>query len=154
VTAGQDQRPKEAPPTTPRQVHAGGGCNEKNASPLSLMAVILLVTPSGRPRTDAVRPALQATPAAQGCEADPAGDYTQTISGLVEGDTLELRVSARFGGAGRVAEVAWQGIHQHMGPWPPDRLCVGHGRVWRVLEPDRTGVGKRRPGGSLRPPGY
>jgi len=79
----------------------------KTLLPLSLMAVILLVTPSGRPRTDAVRPALQATPAAQGCEADPAGDYTQTISGLVEGDTLELRVSARFGGA--VESLRWRG---------------------------------------------
>lgn len=46
-------------------------------------------------------------PDSQSCDTDPPDDYVQTIQGIVDGDPLELSVSARFGGA--VESVTWRG---------------------------------------------
>jgi len=79
----------------------------KTVFALGSMAVLLLVTPHLRPGAEPIQPAQQATPAAQDCDVEPADDYAQTISGMVDGDALELTVSARFGGA--VESLTWRG---------------------------------------------
>jgi len=118
---------------------------KRTVLPLSLMAVLLLVTPSSRPRANAIQPAQQATPAVQGCDVEPADNYTQTISGLVEGDTLELRVSARFGGA--VESLTWRG-REFINIWDHGRQIGyawgmdGYGECLNPTEPGSANDGQ------------
>jgi hypothetical protein len=72
-----------------------------------VVAVLLWAAPLAGPRAEAVQPSLQATPGVQGCDEAPADNYTQSITGLVDGDPLVLTVSARFGGA--VDSLTWRG---------------------------------------------
>ena len=48
-----------------------------------------------------------AGPTDQVCDEEPAADYVQQINGVVDGDELELVISARFAGA--VESLTWRG---------------------------------------------
>lgn len=52
-------------------------------------------------------PSLTDGPESPGCVADPPDGYARVIVGEVDGDPVELRVSARFGGA--VGSLTWRG---------------------------------------------
>ncbi len=53
-------------------------------------------------------PALTDGPDALGCVTDPPDGYARVITGMVDGDPVELRVSTRFGGA--VGSLTWRGM--------------------------------------------
>jgi hypothetical protein len=113
--------------------------------PLSLMAVLLLIAPSGGPRANAIQPAQQATPGVQACDVEPPDNYTQTINGLVEGDALELRISARFGGA--VESLVWRG-KEFVNTWDHGRQIGyawgmdGYGECLNPTEPGSANDGR------------
>jgi hypothetical protein len=77
---------------------------------MGMIFIILLsiLSLGSQPRQETVR-ALEPILVAQDntCDQEPADDYVQQISGLVDGDELVLRVSARFGGA--VESITWRG---------------------------------------------
>ena len=75
-----------------------------------LISLLLFTALSfGNQRQQESTPALQPVMSAQDqtCDIEPADDYVQQISGMVDGDELVLQVSARFGGA--VDSITWRG---------------------------------------------
>ena len=50
---------------------------------------------------------LPTRPNPEGCTSNPSSSYTETISGIVKGDPLELRITGRFAGA--IDSLTWRG---------------------------------------------
>lgn len=83
-------------------------------------------------------PALTDGPDALGCVDAPADGYARVITGMVDGDPLELRVSARFGGA--VDGLTWRGrqflnIYDHGRQISYAWHLDGHGECLNPTEP-------------------
>lgn len=106
---------------------------------VTFLFLLLILSPGDRTRKETV-PALEPIPFAQdqACDQEPADDYIQQISGMVDDDELVLRVSARFGGA--VESITWRGkefinIYDHgrqiSYAWGMD----GHGECLNPTEP-------------------
>ncbi|ABD56239.1 peptidoglycan-binding domain-containing protein [Jannaschia sp. CCS1] len=83
-------------------------------------------------------PALTDGPDALGCVEAPPDGYARIITGMVDGDPVELRVSARFGGA--VGGLTWRGrqflnIYDHGRQISYAWHLDGHGECLNPTEP-------------------
>ena len=113
--------------------------------PFSLLAFFLLVPPFASLRSDTAYLEQVATPIVQGCEEKPANSYTQTIHGIVDGDELHLRISARFGGA--VESLTWRG-KEFINIWDHGRQIGyawgmdGYGECLNPTEPGSASDGR------------
>ena len=72
-----------------------------------LATLFVLVAPPQAQQRNPLHAMPPSAPTTQVCDEDPADDYVQRISAPVEGDPLEIAVSARFGGA--VESLTWRG---------------------------------------------
>lgn len=82
---------------------------------------------------------LPTEPNPEDCVLDPASSYNQTITALVDGDPLELRVSGRFAGA--IDSLTWRG-KEFINDWDHGReigYAWGMNDVGECLNPTEPG---------------
>lgn len=104
-----------------------------NTSPQWCNALTAVQRGAGQP----LDPALIETDGT-GCVTDPVDGYARVITGMVGGDPVELRVSARFGGA--VGSLMWRGqeflnIYDHGRQISYAWHLDGHGECLNPTEP-------------------